>query len=204
MIPSTAKDPQGNDHVSELCAAIQPRYHFSSSDTFFEREPFSHPTTDTLKDRPITRFVSLAPHGNSLKEKSIYAFKISAVPATGSSVGTTASPFRSRKRKQDSESTPYSRFGTQDGGYRNKRSRMTDNRSESCFFCIGDPRFVAHLVTNISEDSYLALPKGPLTTSTTNSASGMSFPCHILICPVLHCPTIANSINSDSGDLPDG
>lgn len=204
VIPAIANDPLGDESISDLCATIRPRYHFSASNTFFEREPFFHlPTSEAPDIKPVTRFVSLAPFGNPGKQKSIYAFQLSAVPPATIPLGSTASPFRwlNRKRRQDFDSTPFSRFGTQE--HRDKRPRMADNRAaapDKCFFCMGAPEFKAHLVTAIGEDSYLALPKGPLTTSTTNSTSGISFPAHILLCPIIHSPTLATVIDKETGE----
>ena len=66
-------EPASSEALSELCSTLKPRYHFSSSETFWEREPFFH---NTDPPRPITRFLSLAPFGNAAKSKWIYAFSL--------------------------------------------------------------------------------------------------------------------------------
>ena len=96
-IPEAGVEPTGYDHISQLCAELKPRYHFSSSPTFYyEREPFFHtPTEDAPDFRPLTRFISLAAHGNPNKQKSISAFNLRAtVDVTAPlPLGVTASPF---------------------------------------------------------------------------------------------------------------
>jgi hypothetical protein len=46
-------------------------------------------------------------------------------------------------------------------------------------------------VVSIADEVYCTTAKGPLTTSTTNAEAGISFPCHILIIPLSHQPTLA-------------
>jgi hypothetical protein len=95
--PDGMIDPPGQQHIADLCAALKPRYHFSSSDMFYEREPFFHkPSQEYPNIRPLTRFISLAPHGNSSKQKAIYAFAIPETqdPTAPLPVGTTRSPFQ--------------------------------------------------------------------------------------------------------------
>jgi hypothetical protein len=48
--------------LHKLNLALKPRYHFATSETFFEREPYH-------LDGMITRFISLAPYGNQGKQR---------------------------------------------------------------------------------------------------------------------------------------
>ncbi|KAJ3574460.1 hypothetical protein NPX13_g4357 [Xylaria arbuscula] len=76
-----------SEEVAELCTALKPRYHFSTSPAafFYEREPFLHPPVDNDSDsKALTRFISLAPFGNSSKAKAIYAFNITPGDSTTS------------------------------------------------------------------------------------------------------------------------
>ena len=112
--------PIGAQSISDLCTTLRPRYHFSTSASFYEREPFFHTGPSP---RSITRFLSLAPFGNECKQKWIYAFSLepSAPPPKAMPQGITASPFTApRKRKLESQETDYQRFaganGNGDGG----------------------------------------------------------------------------------------
>ncbi|TAQ84982.1 hypothetical protein B7494_g6690 [Chlorociboria aeruginascens] len=202
-VPDGAIEPAGQEHIAELCAALKPRYHFSSSSFFYEREPFFHtPTSDTPDERPLTRFISLAPHGNSNKQKALYAFTLQPTVdgAAVLPVGTTASPFMSRpngKKRQalDSEGNH---------GYRNKRGRGNRGQRQpppgpdTCFFCLSNPNLATHLISSIGDDAYLTIAKGPLTTSTTNAVLGVDNPAHALIIPLTHSPTIALITEEDN------
>ncbi|KAF7885338.1 uncharacterized protein EAF01_011403 [Botrytis porri] len=200
-IPDDSKDPTAGDHIADLCAALRPRYHFSvSPEYFYEREPFFHaPTSDEPDVRPLTRFISLAPHGNPRKQKALYAFTLQATvdPTAPLPTGTTASPFvaRPNERKRPAlEPEPYSRFG---GGNDYKRDRGRRGQRQpppgpgECFFCLSNPNLATHLITSIGDDAYLTIAKGPLTTATTNTSLGINFPAHALIIPLSHSPTLA-------------
>jgi hypothetical protein len=202
--------PTGQEHIADLCAALKPRYHFSSSDIFFEREPFFHsPTTDAPDVRPVTRFISLAAHGNSSKQKSLYAFSLSVPdPTAPLPLGTTASPFVSRpnaKKRSTLDPERYSRYGNHDNnGYRNKRGkgrwgeRQPPPGPGECFFCLSNPNLATHLISSIGDDAYLTIAKGPLTTSTTYAQVGVDFPAHALIIPLTHSPTLALITEEDN------
>ncbi|KAI9048315.1 hypothetical protein LZ554_008109 [Drepanopeziza brunnea f. sp. 'monogermtubi'] len=197
--PGDVLPPAGLEHISDLCAALKPRYHFSTTPTFFyEREPFFFPPTAENPDvKPITRFISLAAHGNAKKQKSLYAFSLQKTtePNAVLPVGTTASPFQSRPKKRHALDTdPYSRFGGHDNGYRNKRHRgprQPPPGPGQCFFCLSNPQLATHLISTLGEDSYITIAKGPLTTATTNAEHGINYPGHALIIPLTHSPTIA-------------
>jgi len=203
-IPDVGQEPKGYDHISELCAALKPRYHFASSPTFYyEREPFFHmPTQDAPDFRPITRFISLAAHANPNKQKSLSAFKLQLpVDVTAPlPAGATASPFvsspQTNNRKRTAlEPEPFSRFSRYDASsHRRKRGpgvRQPPPGPDTCFFCLSNPNLATHLVVSIGEDAYATVAKGPLTTATTNEANGLNFPAHILIIPLSHEPTLA-------------
>lgn len=199
-LPDGVTAPLGQEHISDLCATLKPRYHFSSSDFFFEREPFFHnPTQDAPDIKPLTRFISLAPYGNASKQKALYAFSLpaSADPTAPLPVGTTASPLFSKKRKAlDPE--PYSRYShNDDRGYQRKRGKGHRGQRQpppgpgECFFCLSNPNLATHLISSIGEDSYLTIAKVPLTTSETYAELGVNYPGHALIIPLTHSPTLA-------------
>jgi hypothetical protein len=204
-LPDGVTDVTGQDHIADLCATLKPRYHFSvSPDFFFEREPFFHnPTQDAPEVRPLTRFISLAAHGNPSKQKALYAFSLptSVDPTAPLPPGATASPFISRpnpKKRPALDQDPYSRYGNHDrNGYRHKRGkgyrgeRQAPPGPDQCFFCLSNPTLDTHLISSIGDDAYLTLAKGPLTLSDTYAASGIDFPAHALIIPLTHSATIA-------------
>jgi hypothetical protein len=210
-ISADGTEPNSYQHISDLVAALKPRYHFSNSSFWFEREPFFHsPTPDAPDARPLTRFISLAPHANPSKEKALYAFTLqpSADPLAPLPVGTTASPFRATengKKRSPLEPEPYSRFSN---GHENSHNRHKHGRRDprapkpgpdTCFFCLSNPNIGTHLVTSIGDDAYVTTAKGPLTTSTTNASLGLSFPAHALIIPLTHSPTLALVPISEEG-----
>lgn len=198
--PPTSPAPASSESLSDLCTALKPRYHFSSSPAFWEREPFFHATDPP---RPITRFLSLAPFGNPSKSKWIYAFTLepSAEPPQHLPPDTTASPFlQTRKRKAlSSQQDSYNalRFSTDDnprshggGRGRGKRHKAGPPDPAECYFCLSNPQCESHMIASIGEESYLTTAKGPLPLPNTFPALGGALPGHVLIIPVSHVPTL--------------
>lgn len=197
-------EPASSEALSELCSTLKPRYHFSSSETFWEREPFFH---NTEPPRPITRFLSLAPFGNAAKSKWIYAFSLepSAEPPQQLPAETTASPFLlTRKRKaldtqQDSfNSMRFSNTNEPRGRHGGKRRKAAPTDPGQCYFCLSNAQCESHMIGSIGEDAYLTTAKGPLPKLTTFPDLGPSFPGHILIIPVSHIPTISSIDDAES------
>lgn len=193
-------DPKGEEHIAELCSALKPRYHFSSSDFFYEREPFFHrPTQDDPDAHSLTRFISMAPFGNLNKQKALYAFTLQPLVDLKAPLppGATATPLMRGVKRQALEPQPYARYADTDRAYP-KRGRggrgqrfVPKTTPQTCFFCLSNPEVSTHLVASIGEDSYLTIAKGPLTTASTNEGLGIKFPSHALIIPLSHSPTIA-------------
>lgn len=191
--------PLAEQNVADLCTALKPRYHFSTSDQFFyEREPFSHPPdrqSEHLDKNNITRFISLAAFNNAAGAKWLYAFNLdpTAPPPLNPPSGTTLSPFfKSRKRSLDSQAEQFSRFSSnhhprQHNYHYSKRPRGPPTPAE-CFFCLSNPNLATHLITSIATESYLTTAKGPL--STVSTFPGLGCPAHILIIPLEHSPTL--------------
>lgn len=200
--------------VAELCDAIRPRYHFSMSpgDFFYEREPFVHPPKEgSSANDPVsfTRFISMAPCGNPAKAKAMYAFTLPLGDTTSFEAppGSTPSPFAARApKRKPADDEGYSRFASghdqgrhHGGGRRGKRrQRSPPPGPDRCFFCLSNPNLSLHMVCNVAEDSYLATAKGPLATPTTFAEHGINFPGHLIITPLAHTPTIANSHGVES------
>ncbi|KAF2730765.1 hypothetical protein EJ04DRAFT_537033 [Polyplosphaeria fusca] len=189
--------PKAHDCISELCATLKPRYHFSTSgDAFYEREPFFHtPSEETDGLYPTTRFISLASFGNPDKQKWIYAFSLD--PAASHPVtalaGSTASPLLlpDKKRAAPTESSlVYEDNSRGRGAHKRRKGEHRGPVSASeCFFCLSNKHVAAHLVSSIAESSYMTTAKGPLSTPATFPRLG--FPGHLLIIPVAHKPTLA-------------
>jgi len=209
-LPDNVQTPETEQCAADLCWELKPRYHLSVSDgLFYEREPFFHLTSEGQPDPgAITRFISLAPFNNSLKQKWLYAFTIdpNAAPATIITPSTTASPFLSsmsspsikRQRDQDHDQT-YSRYWRGADHYRPTRParrRRFQPTPQECFFCLSNPNLATGLITSIGTDVYLTVAKGPLPTAKTFQNLGC--PAHILIIPLAHSPTFGAMTDLDS------
>ncbi|CAJ2501388.1 Uu.00g042410.m01.CDS01 [Anthostomella pinea] len=203
LAPEQQASITSSDEIAELCAALKPRYHFSTSltDLFYEREPFFHQQANPNDDsKAITRFISVAPFGNLTKAKALYAFSLNpAEPITSIPVGTTVSPFlsklSSRKRGAPDAKDHYGRFADardHHGGGRNKRSRRPRSPPPGpgqCFFCLSNSRVDTHMICSIGDDAYVTTAKGPLPSPPHFGSSGLPFPGHQLIIPLGHEPT---------------
>ena len=200
-LPEGADEPVSEQCVADLCSALKPRYHFSSSDgSFYEREPFFHLTQDGNPDTDsVTRFLSLAAFNNPAKQKWLYAFSIdpNAPQSNALPAGTTASPLiapRKRKALPD-QGQSFSRFGGSSHGHDKyhrgpKRRKAPPPGPGECFFCLSNPNLATHLITSIGNDAYLTTAKGPLSDATTYP--DLPFPAHILIIPLSHSPSLAS------------
>lgn len=199
------QEPQSQACLADLCATLKPRYHFSTSgNTYYEREPFFHtPSEETDNLYPITRFISLAAFGNPNKQKWIYAFSLDptashpvAVPA-----GSTASPLSISDKKRPAGHQRQSGLVYEDNhGGRRPHKRQRNNRrgplsASECFFCLANENVATHLITSIGENSYMTTAKGPLSTAQTFPK--LDFPCHLLIIPFTHQPTLATMEEED-------
>lgn len=202
--PDDVEDPLDEQCLADLCSALKPRYHFSTSDSiFYEREPFFHLTDENQPDTSsITRFISLASHNNPSKQKWLYAFSLdpSAAPPSTMPAGTTVTPLGPSRKRQREPDNPrsYSRFSNHNGDhYRpKKRYRQAPPGPQECFFCLSNPNLATHVITSIGNDAYLTLAKGPLSTSATYPT--LKFPAHILIIPLAHSPTLPSITPAES------
>jgi diadenosine tetraphosphate (Ap4A) HIT family hydrolase len=76
------------------------------------------------------------------------------------------------------------------GHKRRKGEHQGPLSAAECFFCLANENIATHLITSIGDNSYLTTAKGPLSTSQTFAKLG--FPCHLLIIPFTHQPTLAS------------
>ncbi|SPQ18538.1 10f0b028-48ae-4f54-a147-b4feb54c3a30 [Thermothielavioides terrestris] len=204
-----AETAPSSQTIAELCEALKPRYHFAMSpaDLCFEREPFFPETSDD-KERgiPITRFISLAPLGNSAKAKSMYAFKLNRETITQPPEGSTITPFyKPASKKRTADQAEFSRF--QDGHHahdhdhrrrkHHRRERSPPPGPDRCFFCLSNPNLPTHMVCSIGEEAYLATAKGPLPTAATFAKQGLDFPAHFIIVPFQHAASLSAAAMSE-------
>lgn len=188
--------PEGAQCVADVCSTLKPRYHFSSkADFFYEREPFFHlPGEEETYTKPVTRFINLAPYGNTTGQKWMYAFTYDPKAPIPSTVptGTTVSPLAiiSKKRPAlESQNEGFQRFSRTSDERPHKRSRRPPPGPGECFFCLSNPNIATHIIASIGNDAYLTTAKGPLTKSDTYPVLG--FPGHMLIIPLIHSPSFS-------------
>ncbi|KEF52161.1 uncharacterized protein A1O9_11788 [Exophiala aquamarina CBS 119918] len=185
-IPPALNDLVGTQSISNLCEALKPWYHFSSSPQIvWEREPFKQTADyDSLEQPAVTRFKSLPSITAPTKEwMSAFSLDTSRPPTTIQP--PTISPFSraSPPRKRPAEDNlSYERYPG--AGRRQKRPRNDRIDPNDCFMCLNKPEFKAHLVVSIGEESIVTASRGPLSTMSTFpqlSSSG-----HVMIIPHYH------------------
>lgn len=192
-----------SDDIADLCATLKPRYHFCPSPGVFnfDRNPFFHAPPDPSSDPPVTRFVSLAPFGNTQKAKTMTAFSLAAPGPVPS--GSTVSPFLARsaasRKRPALADEGYSRFGNghpngDRQNYRSKGNKRQKPGPDTCFFCLASENSENHMVCSIGDESYLATAKGPLTTSTTYAEYGLDYPAHMIVTPMQHVSSIDGAV----------
>lgn len=208
-LPVDRASVPSSEAVADLCAILKPRYHFCPSpDAFiYEREPFFHPPKDASSDPEVTRFISLAPFGNSQKAKAMYAFSLASSPGPLPQ-GSTVSPFLSRNNLSKKRPAPteegFSRFSNSEHDDHRNQRRRKGNRGQRlpppgpdrCFFCLASENAENHMVCSIGDDTYLATAKGPLTTPSTFKEYGLNCPSHMIIVPQEHVPSINSAAMS--------
>lgn len=200
LLPTQQASVAASASVADLCAALKPRYHLSSSPGpfFYEREPFIHPMAKESDTPSVSRFISLAPYGNDAKAKAMYAFTLNKANDASIPEGATASPFNPQaKKRPHAADDSYSRFGNdhredRHRGRKKHRHQAPPPGPDQCYFCLSNPNIGVHMCCSIGEDAYITTAKGPLPTATTFADQGVSFPAHFLIIPLPHNPTIAS------------
>ncbi|KAJ9652837.1 hypothetical protein H2198_007921 [Neophaeococcomyces mojaviensis] len=179
-LPEEMDFTTSSSSISNLCATLKPRYHFSSSPLMsWKREPFIWPmdyASDSL-DPLVTRFESLG----SIHLKSsqwISAFTLDPTKPPTTQDAQRLAPFTvstpTTKRKRDVlDPDPYpGRFNPNNGYNDSHRPRRGNKRSkhqnpDDCFMCLGKPTFDASMVISISDECFLTSLRGPLPTVQT-------------------------------------
>ncbi|ETI19451.1 hypothetical protein G647_09285 [Cladophialophora carrionii CBS 160.54] len=190
-LPEGVDGSRGTQSISNLCQALKPWYHFSSSPAgLWEREPFKHVADyNSLEEPSVTRFKSLPSVAAPTKEwMTAFTLDTSRPPATVEP--PAESPFvRSsppRKRPALDDQAAYRRYA--DDGYEprhNKRARKGPRSDPSdCFMCLNKPGSKTHLVVSLGEESMVTVSRGPLPLPTTFPR--LSFTGHVMIIPYYH------------------
>lgn len=180
---------QESDAITQLTKALKPRYHFTTSDKYYEREPYWYEATGETGELFLhTRFISLAAYDNhfSPKEKSTYGFTIDPMTIRPDSkpLQSTPSPW-ARPNKRESnyvavrESRPVAK--------KHKPQATVDH--SKCFFCLANDGIAMHLLTCLATHAYMTTAKGPLPTPGMFPELG--FPGHMLLIPHEHIATLA-------------
>lgn len=196
---SSVSLPEGIDtnssttSISNLCATLKPRYHFSCSPSAsWKREPFVWPMDYSPDaETKVTRFESL---GNVTLKSSdwISAFTLDPTKAATSEGAQRSAPFTTTsprpKRKRDAlASDPYpgrfDRSSNHHAGGRNKKRRNNPDPND-CFMCLGKPTFSADMVVSIADESFLTSLRGPL--STLDTFSQLKSTGNLMIIPMYH------------------
>lgn len=190
-LPEGLNDTSGALSISNLCQALKPWYHFSSSpDALWEREPFKHVADyNSLEQPTITRFKSLPSVAAPTKEwMTAFSLDTSRPPPTieppRESPFARASPPRKRQNMEEAES--YSRYagGGHDGRH-HKRARKDQRKDPSdCFMCLNKPGTRTHLVVSLGEESMVTASRGPLPLPSTFPQ--LSFSGHVMLVPYYH------------------
>ncbi|CCX34365.1 CwfJ C-terminus 1-domain-containing protein-like protein [Pyronema domesticum] len=198
------KDITGSKPLADLVRHLRPRYHFTSSESYYEREPYIN---DVRKDEAsviTSRFYSLAPWGNAEKQKAVFAFSLDPSQPTTVATNATACPYEdprphgNRKRPAEGSSEGTFFWGDHTSGHGgegrgNRRRKHNAPRPppgpDACFFCLSYPALEKHLIVSIGNEAYLTTAKGPLTSATTNPKT-LPFSSHIIIIPFSHTPTL--------------
>ncbi|WCJ42686.1 CwfJ-like family protein / zinc finger (CCCH-type) family protein [Euphorbia peplus] len=84
------------------------------------------------------------------------------------------------KHEFQSEGETYKKHGSENANA---------NRSKECWFCLSSPSLESHLIINIGENYYCALPKGPLVQD------------HVLFIPIEHSPNTLSLPEESESEL---
>ncbi|KAJ8103169.1 CwfJ C-terminus 1-domain-containing protein-like protein [Lipomyces tetrasporus] len=223
------KKVEKNDKVSELALIFQPRYHFVPGPVFWEREPFKNEgyinVAGSGGERP-TRFISLAPFANAIKQKWFYAFNLS-IPfqPTVLPPNFTSNPYlegSKRKATQDrTEKSEEERDWIYGNGDRAKRRHIGGDegslkysRRERANARHPRPRserkpvnpstcFFCLSNPQLAQHFIVSIGEESYITTAkgplpTPDSQNLDCPGHILIIPLSHSPTIASISDATS------
>ncbi|KAL4715033.1 hypothetical protein ACJJTC_003184 [Scirpophaga incertulas] len=190
--------------LSWLSIHVKPRYHFvPSTNKYYERQPYRNQSIHQDYRECATRFIALAPVGNKMKEKWIYACSLQPITKMRMTdllqvtTDETPCPYDPELLKQHQPGkvvklTGNGQFffnmdaGDDDHGKRKQKGEHPERKRreidpDTCWFCLSSPTVEKHLVISVGTHCYLALAKGPLT------------PLHVLILPIAHHQSITRA-----------
>uniref|UniRef100_A0A0N4Z4K2 CWF19-like protein 1 homolog n=1 Tax=Parastrongyloides trichosuri TaxID=131310 RepID=A0A0N4Z4K2_PARTI len=199
--------PEGSILVSQVAAALKPRYHFAGLYCHYERTPYRNHRVLLDSAQHVTRFISLASVDNELKEKWLYAFSIAPItkitreqlvqqPDIVSEfpyMDIITDIFMEDKRKEfeSSSNKSYTKFDfsylEDDEEKSRKRKKDSNNYGDEkrpnapCWFCLSNNETEKHLIVSIGTHCYAAMPKGPLDNM------------HVLIMPINHTQSLVSA-----------
>ena len=187
-VPESVDKEAGTQSIADLCLALKPWYHVSSTPpAAWVREPFRQTVEyDSFEEAKVTRFTSVASVTTSNKEwMSAFTVDTARPPAAEQTTDTPflkGSPPRKRARPQHEEGG-YSRYSGGGGDRRSfKRQRKTD--PNDCFMCLNKPSFKTHMVASIGDESLVSILRGPLPLPATYPE--LSFSGNVMIIPHYH------------------
>lgn len=199
--PETDDLSVGKSLISRLALLSRPRYHFSGlHGEHYERPPYRNHSVASESTKHTTRFISLANVGNREKKKWLYAFNITPISSIARSelmlqpVGTTDMPFMDAHIALEGggRDAPHWRYDMDadmedDGKGNRKRKNKEEGEQRAppkpmgpCWFCLSGTEVEKHLVVAVGDHTYLALPKGGMTSD------------HVLILPIGHHPSLVS------------
>ena len=187
-VPASVDKESGAQSISDLCLALKPWYHFSSTPSaVWEREPFKQPEEyDSFQEAKVTRFRSVAsvtaPNKEWMTAFSIDTSRPPPAPQTTETPFLKGSPPRKRPRPLDDGPGAYNQYDASNSRRRHKRQRNTD--PNDCFMCLNKPGFKTHMVVSIGDESLLSTQRGPLPLPETFPE--LSFSGHVMIIPHYH------------------
>jgi len=193
---SEIEGPPSSALVSLIAATLKPRYHLTHcADNFFERTPYRNHQVLQGQQEHVSRFLSLAPFGNSRGEKAIYAISLQPISSMSHDElvkqpdNVTEFPYTEvlgiAMSSDDSKDEKPQQFFFDTNSNKRKHGNSNDNQAKrtpkgpptlkgDCWFCLGSKNVEKHLVVSVGEQCYVAVAKGAINKD------------HILICPVQH------------------
>ncbi|XP_031765667.1 CWF19-like protein 1 [Galleria mellonella] len=199
------EEDRRSDLLAWLSIHLKPRYHFvPSTNKYYERQPYRNQSIHQDYRECATRFIALAPVGNKVKEKWIYACSLQPISKMRmtdllqATTDETPCPYDPELLKQHQPGKVVKCTGNgqyffnmdaadDDQGKRKRKGgdnperKKKDIDPDSCWFCLSSPTVEKHLVITVGTHCYLALAKGPLT------------PQHVLILPIAHHQSVTRA-----------
>uniref|UniRef100_A0A158P9P3 CWF19-like protein 1 homolog n=1 Tax=Angiostrongylus cantonensis TaxID=6313 RepID=A0A158P9P3_ANGCA len=184
-----SREVEGSRLISRLAAGLKPRYHFAGMAIHYERQPYRNHRVLLEPAQHTTRFIGLAPFGNSEKQKWLYAFNVQPMRKMNRDELSKQPPnssefpymdilqeFLARDKlltNKSHDNVDRYRFdmsievedNVDRGGKKRRKSDYTSGEkipAAPCWFCLSNVDVEKHLVVSVGDVCYAAMPKGPL------------------------------------------